>query len=331
MTARTSWTIVGALAMALSLTSLTQTPRAQVGVAAEAQAMPTYDHDNLMLPNDYRTWIFVGASLGLSYSENGGGAEMFHETLIEPSAYRHFIASGTFREGTMLALLLHPTGENVMPARQGRFAKDLAGLEMAVKDSAQRPEGWAYYNFGGANGLRTAAQAMPTNSCYACHKREAKLDNVFMQFYPLLADRAPRAGNAATPAATVKSSATTTAPSTIQKAREVAARATPVSRLAVRGLDPVMLIEGRDEMGKPEIVQEFQGFRYQFVSEPNRVLFVSDPVKYAIRNDTCLVIPGAQVNPDLYVVYEKRLYAFATQNCVIAFKAAPNDYLPKER
>jgi hypothetical protein len=57
----------------------------------------------------------------------------------------------------------------------------------------------------------------------------------------------------------------------------------------------------------------------------------SDPMKYAIRNDTCLVIPGAQINPDLYVVYEKRLYAFATQNCVLAFKAAPNDYLPKER
>lgn len=327
MNARTSWTIVGTLTLAVSLTYLTESSRAQVGTRDEIQIMPAYDHDNLILPSDYRTWVFVGASLGLSYSENGGGAEMFHETLIEPSAYRHFVATGTFREGTMLALLLHPAGEHVIPARHGRFAKDLTGLEMAVKDSHQRPEGWAYYNFGGANGLRTAAQAMPTDSCYACHKREAKLDNVFMQFYPLLGDRAPRVGSAATGAA-VKASAAATPSSIIQEVREAPVRPAPAPRLAVKGLDPVMLIEGRDEMGKPEIVQEFQGFRYQFVSEPNRVLFANDPVKYAIRNDTCLVIPGAQVNPDLYVVYEKRLYAFATQNCVVAFKAAPHDYLP---
>ena len=64
--------------------------------------------------------------------------EMFHETLMEPTAYHHFVESGTFRDGTMLALILHGTGENGMPARRGRFAADVHGGEMAVKDTARR-------------------------------------------------------------------------------------------------------------------------------------------------------------------------------------------------
>ena len=71
-----------------------------------------------MLPDDYRQWVFIGSSLGLSYSSGQPGMEMFHETLMERTAYKHFVDTGTFREGTMLALILHGTGENVLPARR---------------------------------------------------------------------------------------------------------------------------------------------------------------------------------------------------------------------
>src|SRR5262245_14445418 len=164
------------------------------GGATPAQAMPQYDKDGaLQLPSDYRQWIFIGSSLGLSYSQVGPLSmtmEMFHETLMEPTAYKHFVDTGTFREGTMLALLLHGIGQNVMPARQGKFATDVHGVEMAVKDASHRPEGWAYYNFGGMAGIRKSAQAMPKESCYNCHVQHAKRDNVFLQFYGLLAEAA---------------------------------------------------------------------------------------------------------------------------------------------
>ena len=32
--------------------------------------------------------------------------QMFNTTLIEPTAYKHFVDTGEFREGTMLVLLL---------------------------------------------------------------------------------------------------------------------------------------------------------------------------------------------------------------------------------
>ena len=50
---------------------------------------------------------------------------MFNTTLMEPTAYRHFVQTGQFREGTMLALILQGIGTNATPARQGQFATDV--------------------------------------------------------------------------------------------------------------------------------------------------------------------------------------------------------------
>jgi cytochrome P460 len=158
---------------------------------ASADRMPQYAKDRaLMLPADYRQWVFVGSSLGLSYNERDTGHEMFHETLMEPTAYAEFVRTGTFREGTMLVLMVHGTGESVLPSRRGRFAAEVHGVEMAVKDRSRVPEGWAYYNFGGMGGVHDTAQPNPKTSCYDCHKPHAARDNVFLQYYPLLAEAA---------------------------------------------------------------------------------------------------------------------------------------------
>ena len=79
---------------------------------------------------------------------------MFNTTLMEPTAYRHFVQTGEFREGTMLALILQGIGTNATPARQGQFATDVHVVEMAVKDKGRVPEGWAYYQFGGSDDRR---------------------------------------------------------------------------------------------------------------------------------------------------------------------------------
>ena len=157
--------------------------------------MPRYDTNrNLVLPDDYRRWVLVGSSLGLSYSDSGQGHQMFNTTLMEPSAYRHFIETGTFREGTMFALIGQGVGTNATPARQGQFATDVHMLELAVKDSKRVPERWAYYGFGGPmmGGYRSTAAPQPQASCFTCHKEHAARDNVFTQFYGLLNEAAPK-------------------------------------------------------------------------------------------------------------------------------------------
>lgn len=180
------------MAVAATRSLLVAQQRAEPVAAA---VMPQYDADrNLKLPADYRQWILVGSSLGLSYSEGQAGHQMFNTTLMEPSAYRHFVQTGQFREGTMLALILQGIGTNALPARQGQFATDVHVVEMAVKDSKRVPEGWAYYAFGGpmAGGYRSAAAPQAKTSCYDCHVQHAARDNVFTQFYGLLNEAAKK-------------------------------------------------------------------------------------------------------------------------------------------
>ena len=165
---------------------------AQSGVDDATPAMPRYDADGaLHLPDDYLRWTFVGASLGLSYNDEPPQRESFNHTLMEPTAYDHFVRTGEFREGTMLVLLVRSTEADAMPARHGRFASDVLAVELAVKDKERVEAGWAYYDFRGGTNLLATAQPQPTgNRCYACHIEHAARDNVFLQFYPLLADAA---------------------------------------------------------------------------------------------------------------------------------------------
>jgi hypothetical protein len=161
-------------------------------VPSTPDVMPQYDasHGDLRLPDGYRQWVLVGSSLGLSYAPAGqSGHQTFNSTLMEPTAYRHFLQTGEFREGTMLALIVQGVGTNVLPAREGQFASDIHGVEMAVKDKSRVPEGWAYYGFGSpSSGLRATAKPNPKASCFDCHSQHAARDNVFTQFYGLLND-----------------------------------------------------------------------------------------------------------------------------------------------
>lgn len=194
--------VVGRVALTLAMIAWAAVIGTRGAVGAEqasgtpSPVMPQYDSQrNLRLPSDYRQWILVGQSLGLSYSEGGGGGhQMFNTTLMEPTAYRHFVETGQFREGTMLALILQAIGTNALPARRGQFATDVHVVEMAVKDKGRVPEGWAYYQFGGpmAGGYRAAAAPEPKTSCYSCHVEHAARDNVFMQFYGLLKEATPQ-------------------------------------------------------------------------------------------------------------------------------------------
>lgn len=187
---------VFALLAAVASRTFATAQQRQPTTATSLDVMPRYDASrNLVLPDDYRRWVLVGSSLGLSYSEGGqGGHQMFNATLMEPSAYQHFVETGTFREGTMLALIGQGIGTNATPARQGQFATDVHMLELAVKDSRRVPESWAYYDFGGPmmGGYRSTAAPQPKAGCFSCHAEHAARDNVFVQFYGLLNEAASK-------------------------------------------------------------------------------------------------------------------------------------------
>lgn len=169
----------------------------------EGMVQPAYDEaGNLVRPEGYRAWIFAGSSLGLSYSkpnEDEVGPGVFHHIYIQPEAYKHYAETGTFPEKTMLVMENYSAGskedntakeltkdKEEFENLNGHFEDRRVGVEVALKDSARFEDGWAYFNFSSRAGLLPAAKAFPKAMCWDCHNAHAAVDNVFVQFYPIL-------------------------------------------------------------------------------------------------------------------------------------------------
>jgi len=180
---------IGVLALALAAAGTVGLGLIRAGddSALKTMAQPRYAEDKqLVLPEGYHTWVFVGASIGLSYSEQArsDGPGRFHHVYLQPEAYAHFKRTGQFPEKTMLVMEVHQPEQKVSINQQGYFEGDRVGLEVAIKDHNQFEEGWAYFDF--ANGAKKQSRAFPKTACFGCHQQHGADDNVFTQFYPTL-------------------------------------------------------------------------------------------------------------------------------------------------
>jgi hypothetical protein len=144
--------------------------------------------DELVRPEGYREWVFVGASLGMGYNEAGSSHEQrFHNLYLLPSAYQQYKKTGQFPEKTIIAMEVVSAGSAASINKQGHFEDRFTGLEASVKDSSRFPNGWAYFNFTAPNEtLAATAKAFPKEACWDCHNQHGATDNVFTQFYPML-------------------------------------------------------------------------------------------------------------------------------------------------
>jgi hypothetical protein len=148
---------------------------------------PTYTASGeLVRRADWTEWVFLGASLNLSYSEEPPPADFFANVFMEPSAFAHFKRTGEFRDGTMTVAAGYLASGDAEPAEQGQFAGEAVLFEMSVRDSTlDAAVPWRYYSFGED---ATAAPANPREACFDCHTEHAATDHVFTQFYPVLRD-----------------------------------------------------------------------------------------------------------------------------------------------
>ena len=174
--------------------------RSSAGVGADAGANgmgrgedtpvnPQYNETGaLVRPIGWEQWIFLGSALNLSYSTGAPPTtDLLSVVYMEPTAYRHFKATGEFREGTMTALATYRAGPAGPPAERGIVPTTPSGFEMSVKDRAKTPEGWGYYSFdGGPTATGGTARPFPRTACYDCHDEHAETDHVFTQYYPAL-------------------------------------------------------------------------------------------------------------------------------------------------
>jgi hypothetical protein len=174
-------------------------------------ADPQYDEKgHLKRPADFRSWVFVGASVGLQYHKdlpNTAPREQdrpkkaeagkynpgeFHNVYIRPEAYEYYRKTGKFPDLTVLVMDVYEAKERDAKGivSKGLFPGTHRRLEVAVKN-AKRPDGsgtdWAYYDFD--KPAKATAAAFLDAACYDCHLKHADADNVWVQFYPALRDR----------------------------------------------------------------------------------------------------------------------------------------------
>jgi hypothetical protein len=127
-----------------------------------------------------------------------GGADnpRFTHAFVNPTAYRHFMSTGTWPDGTVFMLEFRASQSEGSINRSGRFATQLTFLEAEVKDS-RFPDGWAFYAFGPGSNLAKVAQPLEGTAaapCVECHSESAAVERTFVQFYPHLLEVARAKG-----------------------------------------------------------------------------------------------------------------------------------------
>jgi YHS domain-containing protein len=109
-----------------------------------------------------------------------------------------------------------------------------------------------------------------------------------------------------------------------------AARAQSSSpEIPLEGLDPVMLVQGKEVQGDMKFKVSRGRFEYLFANAENKAAFEKDPARYEIQLDGACARMGAPTsgNPDLYAVHNGRIYIFGSEECQTLFKTAPDKYL----
>ena len=158
---------------------------------------PQYaDGNQLIRPDGYREWVFLGAGLGMTYDAAPGiqseAPQAFTNVFVNPSSYRAFMQTGTWPDRTIFVLEARGSSGEASINKAGRFQTGLLGLEAEVKDS-RFPDGWAYFNLGPEE---TAAplDAEAAAPCVQCHIEHGAVERTFVQFYPSLLDVAREKG-----------------------------------------------------------------------------------------------------------------------------------------
>jgi hypothetical protein len=170
-----------------------------------ARYLPEYTASgDLVLPKNWRHWVFVGSPLTPN-ALNGGKANFpeYHNVYIEPGSFAIFEKTGQFPEGTMffkeLELTLpaeNPDGSRSEPSGRGFFPGPFNGADVTVKDTKRYPDtdGWGYYNFHHYEPKAATASVRPKDECAYCHMASARYDDVWTQFYPMLDEIAQKFG-----------------------------------------------------------------------------------------------------------------------------------------
>ena len=137
----------------------------------------------LVFPEHYREWVWLTSGLGMSYTPTAqeSADPRFDNVFVSPAAYRAFVATGTWPNGTVFVLEIRSGQHKGSINQTGHYQGELLDIETHVKKADGT---WAFYGFGNEH---KAAHAIGHDAaCYSCHEQHGAVDTTFVQFYPTL-------------------------------------------------------------------------------------------------------------------------------------------------
>jgi hypothetical protein len=156
---------------------------------------PHYTADGkLVLPPDWREWVFLSASLDMNYVDGPPmpDAHMFDNVFVEAAAWHEFQRTGHWPDKTVFVKEDRGGTSKGSINKYGQFQNDdLMGVEFHVHDEGRFKGGWGFFFSDGA----APAELVPSDqACYACHEAHGAVDTTFTQFYPTAKPIAVRIG-----------------------------------------------------------------------------------------------------------------------------------------
>ncbi len=165
------------------------------GGEAPAGFSPHVDvRGNISIPEDYRSWAFLG-SWHIAPEEGTGdmaGAAGFHNVYMQQSAVEAYRKTGRFPDGAVLVKELLKTETGNLTTGEASWATEVEGWFIMVKDDKGRfPEnplwggGWGWALFNSKDPRKTVTRNWRTD-CLGCHVPAKQTDWVYVQGYPML-------------------------------------------------------------------------------------------------------------------------------------------------
>ena len=138
-------------------------------LSSHAQApSSTAPNGKMLMPKDYREWIFLSSGLGMTYtpSSTPNPESQFPDNVfVNPEAYQSYLKNGTWPDKTVLVLGVRASDSKVSINKDGRVRANVVGVEAHVKDAAHG--GWAFYSFG--DGTQQVGTLLPKTATYITH------------------------------------------------------------------------------------------------------------------------------------------------------------------
>lgn len=156
---------------------------------------PAYTRDGkLLLPANYREWIYLSSGIDMSYSAKPSLSDhsVFDNIFVNPEAYKAFTQTGTWPDKTVMVMEARMAESKGSINRQGHYQNNsIVDFEVHLKDEARFPGKWAFFSFNGEG----PGNLFPVSAdCYSCHQQHAAVDTTFVQFYPTLLNIAKQKG-----------------------------------------------------------------------------------------------------------------------------------------